>query len=175
MNNSSSSSHLIARVIRWAAAFAGVGFAAAAPVQAQSIDPSAAPVEWVRYAESATVAVTRLLEAEGEVATRLRGYLDATRAAPDQPTAPLLIKLWVAKDGTVSRIDFQPFAHAEANADLRSLIVGQPLGQIPPSDMLQPLRVLVQLPPLPAVEAEQSAVYSDNRFAHASSLAALGN
>lgn len=144
--NHFSSLGLFARMARWAAAFAGAGLTAATPLQAQSVAPSVAPVEWVRYAETATSAVTRLLEAEGEVAIRLRGYLDATRPAPNQPTAPFVLKLWVDKDSSVSRIDFAPFVHSQANTDLRSLIVGQTLGTVPPKDMLLPLRIAVQLP-----------------------------
>jgi hypothetical protein len=121
------------------------------PVQAQAVDPASAPVAWVRYAQSATAAVTQLLEGQSEAATRLRSYLDQSRPAPDQPTAPLVLKVWVAKDGTVSRVEFTPFAHAETNADLTGLLVGQPLGGVPPKDILLPLRIAVQLaaPPTP--------------------------
>ena len=143
MNSRSPS--IVARFARWAAALAGVGLAATAPATAQSVAPSAAPVEWVRYAEGATAAVNTWLQAEDEAAGRLRAYLDATRPAPDQPTAPIVVKLWIDGDGTVSRIDFPPFAHAEANADLRGLVVGRRLPGTPPKDMLLPLRIAVQL------------------------------
>lgn len=146
---------LPSRLLRWTVALAGIGIAATAPVAAQSVSPSAAPAEWVRYAEGTTAAVNGWLQAEDETAQRLRAYLDATRPAPDQPTAPIVVKLWIDRDGTVSRIDFPPFAHAEANGDLRGLIVGRRLSAPPPKDMLLPLRIAVQLdapaaPPAPA-------------------------
>ncbi|MFZ2981180.1 MAG: hypothetical protein WA085_09125, partial [Sphingobium sp.] len=70
--------------------------------------------------------------------------------APDQPTAPLIVKLWVAKDGKVSKIDFTPFSHPAPNADLRALLVGQRLPGMLPKGMLLPLRIAVQLDTLPA-------------------------
>lgn len=144
-------SSLLGRLARWTAALVGAGLASTAPAAAQGVTPAdQAPVEWVRYATSATEAVTGLLQAESEAAVRLRAYLDATRPAPDQPTAPLLIKIWVEANGVVSRIDHAPFAHPQPNADLRALLVGAALPGTPPRDMLLPLRILIQLPPAPA-------------------------
>ncbi|GLJ00025.1 hypothetical protein [Sphingobium sp. BS19] len=114
------------------------------------VAPSVAPVEWVRYAQGAAAAVTALLQADNEAAVQLRAYLDQTRPAPDQPTAPLIVKLWVAKDRKVSKIDFTPFSHPAPNADLRALLVGQRLPGMLPKGMLLPLRIAVQLDTLPA-------------------------
>jgi hypothetical protein len=133
------------RLSHWLATLAGVVLASAAPAAAQTVPPSAAPAEWVRYAEAATATITGWLEAEDETATRLRGYLDRTRAADDQPTPPIQIKIWIGPDGVVSRIEFPPFAHEEANNDLRNLIVGHRLSAAPPADMLQPVRIVIQL------------------------------
>ena len=84
---------IMSRLFRWAGALAGAGLAGPSPVHAQAVDPASAPVEWVRYAQSATASVTQLLEGPTEAATRLRSYLDQTRPAPDQPTAPLVLKV----------------------------------------------------------------------------------
>lgn len=157
------------RIARWTATLAGAGLAAAVPAQAQkpsptSVDPAAAPAEWVRYAEIATVAVTQLLEADTETAGRLRVYIDATRRAPDQPTRPFVLKIWIDADGTVSRIDHVPFADVQANADLNALLVGQSMPSHPPKDMLLPLRVLIQLPPAPpAMRGGSPALDDANR------------
>ena len=124
------------------------------PVAAQTMAPEQAPVEWLHYAEGATQAVTGWLRADSDTGKRLRADLDAARPTPDQPTAPLVIKLWIDGEGSVSRIDFPPFAQTQANADLRALIVGQRLPGTPPKDMLLPLRIKVQLdaPATPPVE-----------------------
>lgn len=163
-----SSRPIMGRLFRWAGALVGTGLASASPVQAQnppsaSVDPASAPVEWVRYAQSATASVTKLLEGESEQATRLRAWLDQTRPAPDQPTAPLILKLWVARDGIVSRVEFTPFAHAEANADLTDLLVGQSLAGVPPKDILLPLRIAVQLAAPQAASDQEAALPARNR------------
>lgn len=144
-----------------ASALVGGAAAASAPVAAQSVAPEEAPPEWLAYAETATRTVTGSLQATSEQATRLRVYLDATRPAPDQPTAPVLLKIWINAGGVVSRIDHAPFAHAEANADMSALIVGQKLPASPPKNMLLPLRVLIQLPPAPPAAGERADMIDD--------------
>lgn len=142
----------------------GLGTAtAASPIAAQSVSPGQAPAEWVAYASYATATITKWLEADNDAATRVRAYLDATRLSPDQPTAPLLVKLWIDKDGAVSRIDHAPFTHPEANADLGALIRGQRLDVSPPENMLLPLRILIQLPPAPSDATAQTALDDANR------------
>jgi hypothetical protein len=135
-------------LFRWLAPIFSACLASVAP--AQTMSPSAAPVEWLRYAQSATAAVTGWLEADEEAAARLRAYLHQTRLAPDEPKPPLELKLWIAPDGLVSRVDFTPFIHEAANVDLRAVIAGRRLPGPPPRDMLQPLRLAVQLEVEPA-------------------------
>lgn len=144
------------RVIGWIAAIAGASLAAATPVAGQSVAPSAAPAEWVGYAEDATSMIGKWLEAEEEAAQRLRSYLDATRTAPNQPTSALELKIWVAADGTVSRVDFTPFAHEQPGTDLRGLIVGRRLAGPPPGGMRLPLRIAIQLHPQPSLTEDPS-------------------
>lgn len=119
----------------------------AAPAQAQSLSPEAAPVAWVAYAEAATEAVTAWLEEESEAASSLRRYLHQARPAADQLTPPLVLKLWIDSQGVISQVDFVPLAHAEADAALRSAVDGRRLAR-PPAGMLQPLRLSVQLDPI---------------------------
>lgn len=159
---------LAGRIGRWAAALVGAGLASTAPVAAQSVSPSAAPAEWVAYAEATTARVTGWLQADGEPAARLRAYLDASRPAPDQPTAPLVLKIWVDGEGTVSRIDYPPFAHNAANADLRAIIVGQRLSSAPPKNMVLPLRIGIQLEPAPQPAQEVSPVDGTRRIVRSS-------
>lgn len=137
---------------RWTGALAAMiaglgGLGAAAESQAQSLAPSEAPAQWVRYAEQATTVVSSWLEEDSEPAVAVRRYLDATRQASDQASPPLILKIWVDAEGVVERIDFTPFAHEAANNDLRSAIVGRALAGPPPRDMLLPMRIAVQLEP----------------------------
>ena len=138
------------RFRRLAGAFAGfagglVGLGGAAAAQPQSVTPSEAPVAWVRYAESVTQSITIWLEEDSQPATAFRAYLHQTRPAEDQPTPPLVLKVWINPDGRVDRIDFTPFADEPANADLRAAIVGRDLSAAPPRGMLLPLRLAIQL------------------------------
>ena len=128
-----------------------VGQAAAAEVA-----PDQAPAAWVAYAETATQTVTAWLNAETPPAPRVRAILAATRPAPDQPTPPLVVKLWIDGGGTITRVEFAPLADAAADADLRGLLVGRQLGA-PPHHMRLPMRIALQLPPPPSPPASPTA------------------
>lgn len=150
MSRPAGGSSLLGRLAQGIAALVGAGVAVASPMNAQTMPPPAAPAEWVRYAEATTISITRWLQADDEAAVRFRAYLDGTRPAPGQATLPLMLKVWIAADGTVSRVEFAPFAHDQANADLRVLIAGRKLASPPPKAMRQPLRLAIQLDPAPA-------------------------
>lgn len=132
------------RVASAIAALAGLG-SVPSIAAAQGVAATEAPAEWLAYAQEVTVAITDWLQADSDTARRFRAYVAGTRDAQSEQSSALMLKVWVAEDGTVSRIDFTPFAHAEANADLRSLIEGRRLNIVPPPDILQPLRLLVEL------------------------------
>lgn len=131
------------RVAGIAASFAAMLVPGAAP--AQSVAPSSAPVEWIRYAEASTRMISVWLQDETEAPSRFRAYLDATRSAGNAPVE-IEISLWPSPGGNVERIHFAPFADAQANVDLQRSIVGRDLGA-PPRGMLLPMRVAVQVEP----------------------------
>ena len=110
----------------------------------QSMTATEAPTAWVAYAEALTATLSDWLEEDVEAASRVRAYLHATRPAEDQPTPPLLLKVWIGRQGVVERLEFTPFAHEEANADLRATVVGR-LVAPPPPNMLLPLRIVIEL------------------------------
>lgn len=153
---------LFARPLRWLAALVGAGLASTAPVAAQTVNPSAAPAEWVRYAEGATGTISAWLGEDGEAATQFRTYLDRTRPAEDQATPPLELRVWIDPDGAVSRIAFTPFVREEANTSLRQAIVGRRL-PAPPRDMLLPIRIAIQLDaPVTLPESQPAAQATDS-------------
>ena len=145
MSVSSHLRHLAGVLAGVASSLATLGGAAAA--QPQSVSPSQAPVEWVRYAEMATLSITGWLEEDSEAATAFRAHLHQTRPIDDQPTPPLMLKLWISRDGRVDLIDFTPFADEPANTNLRAAIVGRSLASVRPRGMLLPLRLAIQLEP----------------------------
>jgi hypothetical protein len=63
-----------ARLWRGLVALVGVTLASVAPTQAQTLPPSGAPAEWVRYAETATATISDWLEEDSAAATRLRAW-----------------------------------------------------------------------------------------------------
>lgn len=115
---------------------------------AREISPDQAPAAWVAYAMSVSQTVTAWLNAETPPAPRVRAVLEATRAAPDQPTPPVVLKLWIDGQGNISRADCPSLGDATADADLQTLLVGHRLAP-PPRHMLLPIRIALQLPPRP--------------------------
>jgi hypothetical protein len=127
------------------AALASLGLFGGPAALAGEISPEQAPAAWVAYAHDATQAITAWLNAEAPPAPRVRAVIDAIRPAPDHPNPPpLVLKVWIARDGAITRIEAPPLGDPKADADLRSLIVGQHLPS-PPAHMKLPLRLGLQL------------------------------
>lgn len=120
-----------------------------APAAAQ--DAATPPAAWIAYAEGATREIAAWLAADDPRVEDLRTYFDAMRPGPDQPAPEIVLRLWIGRDGHVTRVEFPPFAQENANTDLRSLIAGRQLAA-PPRGMRQPLRIAVQLTPAPNPE-----------------------
>ena len=108
------------------------GGAEAAQAQPKPVAPEQAPAAWVTYAESASRAVAEWLQEDGADAQAARAAL----------TEEVVLKLWVAADGRVERVEVPPLAHAEGDAALRRAILGRALAA-PPKGMLLPMRIAV--------------------------------
>jgi hypothetical protein len=127
-----------------------LGIAGATDAIAQTsrrVSPEQAPPSWMAYAQTVSEAIRSAISSEEPVAVRLKAHLDATRTDPSQPSVMLPLKLWVDAKGVIMRVEFAPFADAEANTDLTNLLVGRAVGSAPPRKMLLPLRLTVQLQP----------------------------
>ena len=109
--------------------FALAGFQALAE-PARPITPQEAPREWVAYAEGATRTIGAWLSAE------------------TPPAPPLVLKLWIGRDGAIERVEFTPLSDAQADQDLHALLVGRRLPP-PPKGMRLPLRIGLELKPAP--------------------------
>lgn len=137
---------------------AAFGFVAPAAAQEPSprLAPEAAPAAWVAYAETANRAVVIWLQDEAAAGVRL--YLDRTRLAADQPAPPLELRLWIDDEGVVHRVEAASSNPPEVNAELKVAVEGHRLAS-PPPDMLQPLRLAIQLEPASteAVEGDEGA------------------
>jgi len=112
---------------------------------AQSVSPSAAPAEWVRYAEVSTGTIAAWLQEEGEAPARLRTHLNEARSGSGGPIE-IRISLWLKPDGRIERVRFASFGNPQADSDLENSILNRHLGS-PPRGMLLPMRVAFQLEP----------------------------
>lgn len=140
MNDERDSRSLWSRTRRWLARFGvrlstGAAVAAVASAQAQQTVPE----HWISYATvTGQHLQSRLSEGGGELVTRLHQWLESRAAAGAQSVA-VVVKIWIAPSGEISRSEFASLGDVQADADLRAILGTQPVPQTPPPDMLQPL------------------------------------
>jgi hypothetical protein len=123
---------------------------AVAPVVAHA-QQTEAPAAWISYAQQVGQQFQTALATDGDTATRIEQTLgDRVGAASDAAAAlpAVAVRAWIGDDGAVTRIEFESLGDAQADASLRQLLTGVRLAP-PPADMLQPLRVRLQLVPNP--------------------------
>ncbi|HBS54416.1 MAG TPA: hypothetical protein DEA38_01630, partial [Stenotrophomonas sp.] len=81
----------------------------------------------------------RLQQPEDARAQRVLEWMQAQPAA--SAPAPLVVSVWIAGDGRISKLEFDSLGDAQVDADLRSTLQAAPLTEAPPADMRQPLRL----------------------------------
>jgi hypothetical protein len=141
------------RILWMAAGWAGMvrlfGGAAAIPVAAAKTDPyrppDAVPASWVRYAQLVQGRLQQWLAADDAVAYRFHLFLQGRDAAANTPPAALIVKVWIARDGKVQRVEFAPLRDQQATDDLRAILTQGNIGQPPPHDLLQPIQLKLAL------------------------------
>jgi hypothetical protein len=115
--------------------------AAASPATAISLDK--APHAWVVYAQKSTQTITGWLNGDAAPGPRLRDSVFARASQQGQAPQPLLLSLWLGKDGAVTRVEFASLGDDQADKDLRTLLLGHRLTR-PPKNILMPMRLKVQ-------------------------------
>ncbi|MGZ2747160.1 hypothetical protein V0P10_21525 [Burkholderia stagnalis] len=118
------------------------------PAQSGPVAVADAPEAWVVYAQRVSQRLEAALDDTGAAARRFRAHLEchAGSAANDGATPPaLLLRAWLDRRGDVERIDSEPAFAPDVDADLRSALVGQPVGAPPPRGMMQPVVVRVHV------------------------------
>lgn len=124
-----------------------VGLGGALHGQAMAAGPVSveqAPAAWLAYAKDATASVTTWLNGDAPPAPRMRDALMALHPNTDQPPPTLVLSLWVLPAGVISRVEAKSTGDAQADADLRALLLGRQL-PAPPKGMLLPMRLGIQL------------------------------
>lgn len=119
----------------------GLGLATAAmaaPSSAQSM-PQSVPQHWVSYAQlTAHHFQLWLSDPNASSVQRLHAWMKARPLKEGQPVPPLVVRVWVARNGQVERVEFGSLGQEQVDADLRSLLTAQALPE-PPPDMRQPM------------------------------------
>lgn len=130
------------RLLR-ACGLVGLGLTAiAAPALSQPAAPQPVPQHWISYANMAGNQLQATLsDPANDTVVRLHKWMQARLLREGQPVPPppLIVRVWVAADGKVDRVAFDPLGDLQADADLRTLLTAQPLAEPPPRDMRQPM------------------------------------
>jgi len=126
----------------------GVGLTvSAAPVVVQTAMAQSVPQHWISYAQMAGNQLEAWLsDPANDAVVRLHEWMQQRLLQQGQPLPPpLVVKVWVAPDGKISRTEFASLGQAQADADLRSLMTTQSLSEPPPRDMRQPMVLQLNL------------------------------
>lgn len=133
-----------------ATAFAFFGLTSSA--DARTLTPQQAPREWVVYAESATKTITGWLNGDEPPATRLRDAIVGKDGGTARTPPPLVLQVWVGRDGALTRVQSQPMSVPQAQQDLQTLLIGRQLPP-PPKRMRQPMQLALQVMAKPNASA----------------------
>jgi hypothetical protein len=125
------------------------GLSAGAPAAtAQSLNyraPNAVPASWTQYAQLIQYKFRQWMSADDEIAYRFHLFMENRVLNEETPPDALVVKVWIAPTGKVERVEFPPLPDKQANADLQTILTRGNIGEPPPSDMLQPVHLKVQL------------------------------
>ena len=108
-------------------------------------EASKAPPHWTQFAKLVRYRFEDWMGGDDEVCNRFRAYLREHRGKEDGPPQMLEVRAWLNPDGTVEKVTFPPLNNAQADADLRKILARGNVGEAPPPEMLQPLRLRLLL------------------------------
>lgn len=126
----------------------GLGWSAATvPVTATSAELQV-PQHWLSYAQLVSKQFqTWLGDSNDETVQRLHTFMQdrLLQGEASRPPAPLVVRVWIAPNGQVERLDFASLGNAQADSDLRSVLSSHSLSEAPPVDMRQPMVLQLDL------------------------------
>ncbi len=109
------------------------------------ISAAEAPPSWGQFSKLVKYRFESWIGANDPIANRLRAYLARHAGQDDGPPRTLEVRAWVDPDGTIERVSFPPLNNAQADADLHTILKRGNVGEAPPPEMLQPLRLRFSL------------------------------
>ena len=83
--------------------------------------------------------------ANDPVANRLRAYLTKHAGQADGPPQTLQVRAWLNPDGTIERVSFSTLNNQQADTALHTVLQRGNVGEAPPPEMLQPIRLRFSL------------------------------
>ncbi len=104
-----------------------------------------APPSWGQFSKLVKYRFVSWIGANDPVANRLRAYLGKRAGQADGPPQTLEVRAWLNPDGTVDRVSFSPLNNQQADNDLHTILKRGNVGEAPPPEMLQPIRLRFSL------------------------------
>ncbi len=139
---------LVRRIMFSAVCLALLAGRLVSPVTAQTtVSPANAPPTWAQFAKLVEYHFEEGLSSDDPISARFRVYLKAQAGASDGPPDTLTVAVWIKPDGTIDRVSFPPFGDAGATKDLTKILTGAKIGEAPPPDLVQPIRLRFKLAP----------------------------
>lgn len=125
---------------------------AGAQAQTGAVSAEQAPQAWIAYAQRVSQQFQTALAGDSEPAQRFSAWVDQLAAAQTDPdggtsqdtaAAPptFRVRVWLDREGTVTRIEADGVDDEQAQADLDAVLTARPIGARPPRGMKQPLVV----------------------------------
>lgn len=121
---------------------------------AQPVSPEQAPQEWIMYAQRVSERFQTAIASDAQPAQAFQAFVDdriaaeapasGTEAASDtipDSLSTLRVKAWFDEAGQVTQVEIEGVDDPKAEADLRSLLLAQSVGEAPPRRMPQPVIV----------------------------------
>ena len=139
---------LVRRVIISTGCVALIAGCFVSPAAAQTtVSPANAPPTWAQFAKLVKYRFEEGLSSDDPISARFRVYLKAQAGASDGPPDTLTVAIWIKPDGAIERVSFPPFGDAGATKDLTKILTGAKIGEAPPADLVQPIRLRFKLTP----------------------------
>jgi hypothetical protein len=109
------------------------------------VSAAQAPPSWGQFSKLVKYRFESWIGANDPIANRLRGYLARHAGQADGPPQMLRASVWVNPDGTIERVSFPPLNNEQADSDLHTVLNRGNVGEAPPPEMLQPIRLRFSL------------------------------
>jgi len=148
--------HALKRAIGQAIGACAIACGIAAYAQGAAAQTTEVPQTWIAYARIVGEQFQHSLEAYDDTANELHAFLeDRMQHAPaDTIPSMVTVRAWIGNDGSVTRVAFDSLGDAQADNDLRAVLMAHAIGVSPPADMRRPLRVRLVLEAKPDAQPD---------------------